>query len=605
MNWKTTSLLVVVAALLFGFIYFFERHLGLTGAQADIHLVAAQPLEVTNIVLRRTNQLILRADRAEKRWNLSFPRAYPAQSVAIDRLLKEVHDLTSVAWISPREMNTNQRTIAEFGLDAPPATLVLQHGGRRTELLFGARTAAGDQVYLQLFNAPGIYIVNAKVLDELPRTANDWRDTALVGFAGLNFTRLEVRGAPARGFVVEFYDASTRAELKKPINARASFDKLTELLQKISYAQVTQFVADESPADLEPYGLQPPAAELAFGEGTNDLVVVQFGKSPPQAPNLVYARRLSQSNIVLVAKTVLEALLTSYTELRDRHLLDFPPAAIPTVDTLEVGGAIDPFVVRRQTNGLWLVNEPQPVLADSGLIADWLQRLSLLQGNVEKDVVTDLAPYGLATPALRYLLKTTRTNAAGATNIPLAQLELGLPGEGKIYARGIDQAVYSVNPVEFQRLPIAAWQLRDRRVWTFATNQVTSLSVRYEGQGRQLLRSPAGEWSFAPGSQGVVNPAAIEKLLDQLGQLRALTWVARGAEQRGPYGFTPTGQKLTIEAKVGETARQFTLEFSERTSTQVPFALALVEGQTWILEVPAPLFFECARFTSSLFLPRR
>ena len=603
MNWKTTGLLLGFAGLLFAFIYLVERNLRPESAGAAGRLVSFSPLEVTNIVLRHTNQLVVRAERTGPRWNLAFPLAYPAQVLAIDRMLKGVQGLKSQTWISPQDLASAQRTIAEFGLDVPQATLVLQHGGRRTEVWFGSRTALGDQVYVQLFNAPGIYLVNAAVLDTLPRTANDWRDTALVNYADLSVSRIEVR-APGRGFEIKF--STDRPYLTKPTRARASFEQVQMFLNKILSAQVEQFVTDDPRAEPEPYGLQPPVAELVFGQDTNDLVVVQFGKSPPQAPTFVYARRLSQTNIVLVAKSVLDTVLTSYAQLRDRRLLEFPQAALPLIDTIDVGGAVEHFGLRRQTNGIWVVNEPQPVLADGSLVGEWLQQLSALQGTVEKDVVTDLAPYGLDSPALRYLLKTTLTNAAGnVTNRLLAQLDVGFSNEGKIYARGVDEAVYLLGPGDFDRLPSAPWQLRDRRVWTFATNQVTKVAFHYEGQVRELLRSPAGEWSFAPGSQGVFSSEALEKLMLQLGGLRAGRWIARGDDYRDRLGFTAKGQKLVIQTKVGEQARTATLEFGGRSSAQIPYALANVDGQIWVFEFPVALFYECARFTTSLFLPAR
>ena len=41
----------------------------------------------------------------------------------------------------------------------PMATLTLHHNGRRTDIMFGGRTAVGDQAYVQLANNPGIYVV--------------------------------------------------------------------------------------------------------------------------------------------------------------------------------------------------------------------------------------------------------------------------------------------------------------------------------------------------------------------------------------------------------------------------------------------------------------
>ena len=59
MKWRTTGILVALAALLFAFIFFVERRIP-TGPQPLPRLVAFRANDVTNIQLRITNQLALR-----------------------------------------------------------------------------------------------------------------------------------------------------------------------------------------------------------------------------------------------------------------------------------------------------------------------------------------------------------------------------------------------------------------------------------------------------------------------------------------------------------------------------------------------------------------
>jgi len=54
-----------------------------------------------------------------------------------------------------------------------------------------------------------------------------------------------------------------------------------------------------------------------------------------------------------------------------------------------------------------------------------------------------------------------------------------------------------------------AWQLRDRRVWSFTTNQVAALTLRRSGSALQLLRGPMGEWKIESGSSGIINTFAV------------------------------------------------------------------------------------------------
>ena len=456
--------------------------------------------------------------------------------------------------------------------------------------------AAGDQVYVQLLSAPGIYVIPSELFDILPRSFTDWRDTTLVNLNGLTFNRIEVRG-PNRGFTIELDATNKVFQLTQPTPARVNLPKLEAFWRAMLTGRAEQFVTDDPRAELELYGLQPPEAELAFGLGTNDLAVVQFGNSPTNDPTRVYARRLSNGNIVLVQKTLLEAVQMSPNELRDRRLLTFSTNAI---DTVEVTGP-EGFAVRRQFNGVWVVLEPQATLVDSDLMREWLNLLGALEGNVEKDLVTDFSSYGLTTPARQYLLKTTITNITGiVTNRTIASLNLGARQDNKVFVRrGDESSVYWIDVAEVTRLPSASWQLRDRRVWSFTTNQVNSVTIRHGGYTRQMLRNGTGEWTLAPGSQGVIHPFAVEETMFRLGELRAAVWVARGEENRSRFGFAGDGHQLTIELKTGDRSHALRLEFGGRAPSQFPYAMAPVDGQNWIFEFPLQLYFHVLRDLSN------
>src|SRR2546421_2074696 len=195
MRWKTTWVLLLSAVLVFGLIYFVDPRFSRTGEPppAPSALVSIKPEEITAIQVRRTNQFLLRAERTNQSWTITDPISYPAQSEIIEHLLQNLSGLTSYTYISPQELRAGGKSVAEFGLDVPVATLTLVHNGHRTELLFGAATPAGDLAYFQLLSTPGIYLVPAEVFRRLPRTVNDWRDRALINLEGVNADTLEVR----------------------------------------------------------------------------------------------------------------------------------------------------------------------------------------------------------------------------------------------------------------------------------------------------------------------------------------------------------------------------------------------------------------------------
>ena len=601
MNSKSTWILLGLATGLFAFIFLFERRLPTTDTP-PARLFSFKAGQITNIQLRVTNHLMLRVERARAgaMWNYSFPISYPAKVPAVEWLIQSLEEAVPLTLIPKRELDATKRTIAEFGLDVPQATLTLQHGGERTELMFGAKTPVGDGVYVQVLNEPDIYVLPAEIASRLPRSFQDWRDIGLLTSSGFKMNRLEAHSA-GRGFTLDF-DGFV---LSKPTVARADPAKVAALLQKLFNAQVTQFITDSPRADLEQYGLQPPEAEVTFLVGSNEQFTVQFaiqfGKSPTNDSSVVYARRLTTTNIVLVSKSVLEAVRVSHGDMRDLHLVNFQ-TGLP--DSIEVIGtsATESFVVRRQTNNTWAVTEPQPATVDTATMGEWLELMSRLEGTVEKDVVTDFeTPYGLATPGRRYLLKTAVTNATGVvSNRVLAQLDLGITQDKKVFARRADEAtVYSISKGEVARLPREAWQLRDRRVWAFTTNDISRVTIRYNDRSRTLQRSGAGSWSIAEG-EGIlssVNPV-LEEILFRLGNLHAGVWVARGEEKRAALGFTGNTSRITIELRNGEKPQTRFIELGRPgiSPTGLPYALTEIDGQTWYFEIAPPtLYFEIVR----------
>ena len=587
MNWKTTGWLVALTGALGAFVWFIEPHLPHSGGRdagprpllADFH-----PPAVTSIEVIRSN-LVLRADRTNGLWHLRLPAPQPARQLRLDQLLAAVDLLTRDAVLTDSEALSRPQAAAEFGLSPPLATVVLHQNGRRRELLVGSRTLGGDQVYLQLVGTPGIYFAPALLAEALPAGVNDWRDTALLPLKELAFNRVEVRSTPPHGFELQLNPTNQLWHLTKPAPARADLLRVGLLFQQLQSAEIARFVADTPGFDLEAAGLQPPVLELVLAQNTNTLLAVQFGRSPTNEPALVYARRPSLTNVVLVPREFLDQLRVSARDFLDRRLIAFNFA---DVDSIEVRGA-ESFTLRRQTNASWRVVAPTDFAADPDTVQEFLASLGELRiGEFEKDVVTDrdFAAYGLAPPRRQYTLTASQPLAVGFTNRPLAQIDFGSNTVEKVYARRADEnSLYSVSPLQTQRLPTAAFQFRDRSLWAFAPTNVTSLTIMFHGQTRKILRGPSGEWTLAAAYKGQLNTLVIEPLLEALGQLKAEFWVAQGTELRTALGFPDAAHQVQIELG-GEKPQTLVVDFGRFSAARRPYASAAIGGQPMIFEFP-------------------
>ncbi len=576
MTSRHTWIWVTLAAGLFVFVYFFERHWTEPDNGPPLILPSLKPEAVRSVQVRQLN---LCADRTNGGWQLTRPLRYPACAAAIESLLTNLAQLHAQTHITGAELRQHTNADAEFGLDTLQASLLIQEAANRHQVLVGAHTAPGDQVFVQVVGVEGLYVVSADLLKLIPQTANDWRDTGFVSLQGLGFDRIVVTNS---GGAFELQHSATRNawHLTQPRQARADITKVEDALDTLQRLSVTQFVTDNSSADLESYGLQPPGIALTFAQGTNPVLQLAFGLSPSQATNQVYARRLDRPVVVMIPRTPLAPWRVKYDDFRDRHLLTLDRP----VDRLEVRGG-EEFALERQSGNSWRLL-PLDLPADAELVAGLLTNLTgLLVSEFVKDVViqANLTNYGLATPVRQFILKTATPDAL-ATNGVLGQLDFGSTQDEKTYVRRPDEvSVYAVKASDFQQLPTDGYQLRERRIWRQPEEQVARVVIREAGKTRELVRQGTNSWSLAPGSQGVINPFGVEETVHRLGELYAVAWVAVGAPDLTRFGFRPDGLEVTLVLKSGD---QLSVRFGGAAPSGLTFATTILAGQEWVFECP-------------------
>jgi hypothetical protein len=574
---RQTIWLVGLAVALLAFVLVYERRTLDTdarAARAARALPGFHPAGVVAIEILRSNQT-LRAERVGERWRLTAPVAYPALAARIEALLLQLAGLSA-------EQRAPGRKPAEFGLAPPQATILLHFPTNHIEVRIGGKSPVGERLYFQVAGDPDVLATDAVFAERLPASPNDWRDPALLDLDGLSFNRVEVRGG-GRGFAVQRDVTNNEWQLIRPMSARADHPKVERLIESLKTWRVEEFVTDDPARELEPLGLQPPEFELVFGRGTNDLAVVQFGKITTNDPPLVYARRLSHTNIVRVAPGPLEALRAPFNNYRDRRLLTFRPEEVEVIEIQ----AEDNFTVRRLTNDVWRVTEPLNFAADAGLVTNLLAELAgpgLEIVEFVKDVVTDFGAYGLAPPRRTYTLR------GGGTNPVIARIEFGTNQLDKVFAHRADEnSVYAVSYGHSLLLPGALFQLRDRRVWNFSASNVVSVAIHQQGRARKLVRDAKREWVNAAGSTGEVNPFSVEETLHRLGELRAVSWIARGTDKRAAFAFPQADYRITLELAGADKPQSLTLEFGGMSRLGRPYVATTIDGEWIVFEFPAGL----------------
>ncbi|HLX96448.1 MAG TPA: DUF4340 domain-containing protein [Verrucomicrobiae bacterium] len=580
MNSKNTLIWLVVAAVLFLGISVLEHFFRPEPVKPTAILTDLQASAVTSVQVIPADALEIRADRTNGTWLLTKPIVYPAQPAAIEALLAALQKLTPAIRISAGELREQPSAVAGYGFDTPQVSLVLEAGDQRWQLKVGNKTAPGDQVFLRIVGTDGAYVTDAGWLKYLPGSANDWRATALVDFGDRAPDWIVLTNGTK---VIELHRNTTNHlwQMTRPLVARADSSRITEALQRLQTAQVSQFVTDNPKADLTAFDLQPAELDLWIGRGTNFITALHTGKGATNDSSLVYARREGWSTVTTTPRDPLSPWLGTVNDFRDPYLLEL---SAPVAE-IEVRGT-NHFTLQRQGTNDWrVVGEKFPV--DPERVQQFIKLLAGLRvAEFVKDVVTtpDLPAYGLATPSWQITL----FSAVDDTNAVIAQLLFGAAQTNEVFVRRADEdSVYAVSLEDFNQLPEAGWELRERQVWDFSEADVAKITIHQNGKTRQIIHNGLNQWSLAPGSQGIIIPAAIEETAHQFGQLAAAAWLARNPAEPQKFGLKPGNLSITFELKNGE---KHTVDFGLSGTQTALAALTLDGSEQWVFVFPPALY---------------
>jgi hypothetical protein len=583
MNSKTTGIWFTIAAALAALIFFLEHFLRPAPVESSTLLPGMRPVTVTGIQVIPSGALEIRADRTNGAWRLIKPITYPAQRATIESLLDALQKLTPVTRISAAELRTHHDADAEFGFETPRISLVIEADGQRRQLLVGNKTPPGDQIFLRVVGMDGAFVADADWLKFIPRSADEWRDNALVdaNISGLDWIVL-TNGAK----VIEFRRNATNRlwRMIRPFPARADTDRITDALERLQAARVTQFVTDDARTDLTAFSLQPAELTLWLGRGTNFAGAIYIGKNLTNDSTQVFVKRDGWDAIMTMAKEPLSPWRGSVNDFRDSHLLEL---TVPVAE-IEVQGQ-DHFILRRQGSNDWqIAGEKFSADAENAqLFIKALAGLRVPESGFVKDVVTapDLPTYGLATPTRQITLRSK----AGDTNSVMVQLSFGTNQNNEVFVRRADEDFVYALPVEaFNRLPESAWEFRERRIWDFTEGDVAQITLHQGGKTRQLVRNGLNKWSFAAGSQGIINSPAVEETAHRLGGLTAAGWVGRNVTEPERFGLNTNNLQIVIELKNGT---KDTVDFgAELPSSQTALAAVALDGERWAFVFPPVLY---------------
>ena len=335
-------------------------------------------------------------------------------------------------------------------------------------------------------------------------------------------------------------------QLVKPIGAEADQTQANNLARAIADCGVVRTV-DDKPADLVPFGLKPPTTTVTvttFDKKT--LPAIEVGKSTPIGFNAYV--RLADSPAVLLAEAVFSAGMNkTVNDLRVRDLMAFK---LDDVQKLIIARGNGQTVEIDRDGDHWKIVKPAPYAADDTAVR---MALSTLVNAKASDFIADapgnVTQYGLEKPHLT----ATVVLKNGEQQSMLFGFKQSEQGKSGIYVRRGERApVYAVAGYVMSSLDKSVLDFRNRTIVNVDPEAVGTVKVK-NSDGEFTLKRAGTDWNvIAGGKTTEADIPVVERLLNQLRDLKAQSIVADPMPSAQPFGLDNPAAEITLIGKDGK-----------------------------------------------------
>jgi hypothetical protein len=252
----------------------------------------------------------VRFNKAGNNWRIAAPIEARADSSAVEGLVNRLGTLQMKSIAAP-----DAKSLAEFGLDKPSATVQLGAGSSQATLLLG-KSAGEAVVYARDASKPMVVTVDAGLLEDLKKEPGTYRQTDLFDARAFNASHLDVTTSAG---TVKFEKA--RAKNKDgqeeerwrqiaPTQQDVDNSKLDALLTAVTQTRATSFVES-----VDKTGLDKPelTATVKSDEGKREETV-RYARSGSEA----YAARSGEGGAAKIDAAAVEGILKALQDLQQK-----------------------------------------------------------------------------------------------------------------------------------------------------------------------------------------------------------------------------------------------------------------------------------------------
>ena len=269
--------------------------------------------------------LLERTPEGEKgsRWRIR----QPIQSAALDFPVEQL--LNTFSRLTPQLTLEEANDLAAFGLDQPRQQIALfPKEGEPYRLAIGNDNFDGSGFYAQPEGGKVVLLASSQKGSLLPSLLA-LRDKTLLSFDRAAVKSLQVQLAEAE--VVRLQRQEETWQIVKPRVLPADDLNVDRLLSTLSRLQAVEFPA-ETKAELAPYGLEQPSAQLTVELKDGKTLSVALGS---EKEGQVYVITSEHPAVATLLTSTADILRADLEELRDHRLARLNPNQVGQV-TLEL-----------------------------------------------------------------------------------------------------------------------------------------------------------------------------------------------------------------------------------------------------------------------------